>query len=118
MSGEQAALDFDARSSNERYADDYRASLRDRAKSTGLQSARVGDPQGFELALGVVRRLALSGCEFTADTVRVEVPIASNAVGAAFRHAAREGSIEQVGYVPSQAPSRHGAIIRLWRGSP
>ena len=118
MNAEQPTLDLgDVRSWAEKAHDEFKRSLHDRARSTGLASARVGDPDGFELALEVLERLAGTGATFTADDVRSEVVVASNAVGAAFRHAARQGLIEQVGFVSSQAPSRHGAVIRSWRGS-
>lgn len=95
---------------------DALAEASNRSRDAGLDGARRGDPDGFDLAVGVIRRLAWSGRTFSADTVRAETVIASNAIGAAFRHCHTQGLIEAVGYVTSRSPSRHGGVLRLWRG--
>jgi hypothetical protein len=96
--------------------DEYAAGLASAAREAGLERARRGDPDGFDLAVGIIRRLAWSGETFTADTVRSEILIASNAVGTAFAHLRCKGVIESVGYTTSTATSRHGGTLRLWRG--
>jgi|GEM_PF-5908185 len=37
-------------------------------------------------------------------------------LGAAFRRAAAEGRIVMAGVTTSRRPSRHGALVRTWRG--
>ncbi|HEX5937155.1 MAG TPA: hypothetical protein VFZ75_05625 [Actinomycetota bacterium] len=115
MSGEQAALDLgDVRSPNERYADDYRASLRERASTTALQAARVGDPDGHELAVRTIRRLVAERGSVTADDVQAETPIKSNAIGSAFATLSCAGEIRVVGYTTAKAPQAHGRLVRVW----
>lgn len=41
----------------------------------------------------------------------------NNAVGAAMTGAAKAGIIRRVGYVQSQRPSSHGAVIAQWEGT-
>jgi hypothetical protein len=94
----------------------YRDQVAARAKSVGLSRAKQGDPEGFDLACSVIRSLAGMGSDFTADDVRRESPIKSNSVGAAFGHLRRAREIACVGYTTSEVPSRHGAVIRVWRG--
>ena len=62
---------------------------------------------------------AQSGMEFTVDDIEIlGVPPADhpNRVGALFRSASQRGVIEPVGYRNSTRPSRHGSVIRVWRG--
>ena len=121
MKGEQAALDFDARSWAERRSDEYRASLADRAKTTGQGGRAVAaDPEGFERVSKAIAELAEAGEEFTADDVRAwSGPISSpDVIGAAFSAAKKAGLIRVAGVTTSKAVSRHGGLVRLWEGVP
>ena len=62
--------------------------------------------------------LAATGHPFVSDDVADGMPDLDhpNRLGAIMRAAAAEGLIEAVGYQPSTKPSRHGAIVRVWRG--
>lgn len=62
---------------------------------------------------------AWSGIPITADDMRqlFRPPPHPNMVGAAFRTASQAGVIKHVRYIESTAPSRHGAIIRVWVGT-
>jgi hypothetical protein len=116
---EQAALDFDARSANERYADEYRASLAARAKTTGQGRAVHSDPEGFERASRAIE-LAKLGRPFDAGAVRAWAgPFETgNVIGAAFSAAKKAGLIQVAGVTTSKAVSRHGGLVRLWEGVP
>jgi hypothetical protein len=118
VNAEQAAFEIDARSANERYADEYRASLAARTRHTGEQSARVGGPDGFALATATILRLLTERGTVTADDVEEDSPIRSNAIGSAFGALAREGRIAVVGYVNSRRPEAHGRIQRVWGRGP
>lgn len=62
---------------------------------------------------------AEAGVEFTADDMvdlGVPEPDHPNRLGALFLAASRRGQIEAVGYRPSTKPSRHGGVVRVWRG--
>jgi hypothetical protein len=69
----------------------------------------------------VVRELAATGVEFTAETVRERIghPLAShpNALGALLGSAARRGEIVAVGFVQATRPEAHARILRSWRGT-
>lgn len=70
-------------------------------------------------AMHHIEFLASTGREFTADNVRQAVgePDHPNRWGAVFLAARRAGLIEPTGtIVPSTTASRHGAIVRVWRG--
>lgn len=113
----QAALNIDARSPNEKYADEYRAGLAKRAQETGRSRAIAADADGYEEALELIRDLAQSGEVFSADDVRARQRIGSPAVlGPAFKAARREGLIEPVGVDVSANVSQHGGLLRAWRG--
>lgn len=114
MNAEQAALDFDPRSWAERRADEYRASLAQQARATGLRAARVGDPDGHHQAIRTIRDLLIQQPTVTADDVQAVTPIRSNAIGSAFAALARAGEIRTVGYTTSQRPEAHGRIQRVW----
>lgn len=57
------------------------------------------------------------GSRFTADDIRAMYPTPKghpNAIGAVLSGLAKSGYIKRVGYCLSEAPSRHGGLIRLW----
>jgi hypothetical protein len=93
----------------------YRDDQVQRGRETGLETARRGDPDGFALAFESIRELAALGSEFTADDV---INIGSNAKGSAFSYLRGLGVIESVGFTTSKSVTRHGSIVRIWRGSP
>jgi hypothetical protein len=116
VSADQAALPIDVRSPHERWMQTFA----ERAKSTGQSTAAAADPEGFEWALEAIAGLADQGYPFDAADVRAaagpfERP---NVVGAAFSAARKAGLIEVAGYATSRTVSRHGALVRLWRGAP
>jgi len=94
---------------------EYRDRFVEGVRSHALQTAARGDPEGFDLAIWAIRRLALEEESFSADDVRGVAHIGSNATGAALAYLRREREIEVVGFTTSRIPSRHGAAIRLWR---
>jgi hypothetical protein len=118
VNAEQAALDFHSRSWAEKRTDEYRASLSQRAQSTALHAARIGDPDGHALAVRTIRRLIFERGTVTADDVQAETPIQSNAIGSAFAALSRAGEIRVTGYTTSQRPAAHGRIQRVWGRSP
>lgn len=62
---------------------------------------------------------AQAGVEFTAaDVIALGIPEpdSNGRMGALFRAARARGEIEPVGYQPSTQPSRHGSVVRVWRG--
>ena len=120
MNAGQATFDIDARSPNERYADDYRASLPNRAKVTGQAKAARTDPEGFERASRAIAVLAEFGNQFNADDLRAWAgPFESpDVIGAAFSAARKAGLIRVAGVTTSRAISRHGGLVRLWEGVP
>lgn len=120
MNAEQASFDIDARSPNERYADDYRTSLAKRAKLTGQAKAARTDPEGFERAAKAIAVLAEFGNGFSADDVRAWAgPFESpDVIGAAFSAAKKAGLIRVAGTTTSKTVTRHGGLIRLWEGVP
>lgn len=63
--------------------------------------------------------LARTGLTFTAEdlTKVIGAPDHPNRIGAAFVAARKAGIIEPTGEVrPSTTPSRHGSLVRCWRG--
>jgi hypothetical protein len=118
VNGEQAAIDFDARSWSERRSDEYRASLADRAKTTGQGRAVAADPEGFDRASKAIAELTKAGDEFTADDVRAwSGPFSlPDVIGAAFSAAKKAELIRVAGVTTSKAVSRHGGVVRTWRG--
>lgn len=114
MNGEQAALDFDARSWAERRADEYKASLRERARDTALRSARIGDPDGHDLAVRTIRQILSEQPTVTADDVQRIATIRSNAIGSAFAALSRAGELVVIGHTTSKRPEAHGRIQRIW----
>jgi hypothetical protein len=115
----QTALDIDARSANERYADEYRASLATQAKTTGQARAVNADPEGFERACQAIRALAALGRPFDAGDVRAWAgPFESpNVIVAAFSASRKARLIRSVGVAASKTTSRHGGLVRLWEGA-
>ena len=114
MNAEQAALDFDARSWAQQRSDDWRASLTEQAETTGLRAARVGDPDGHDLATRTICRLLTEQETVTADDVQAVTPIRSNAIGSAFAALSRAGEITVKGYTTAKAPQAHGRLVRVW----
>lgn len=69
-----------------------------------------------------IETLAAVGLPFTADALREDPfnlpdPHHPSQIGAAFRAASQAGLIRPVGYATSLVPSRHGGVVRLWRGN-
>lgn len=63
--------------------------------------------------------LARTGLDFTADDLVkvIGAPDHPNRIGAAFLSARKAQIIEPTGtVVPSTTPSRHGGVVRVWRG--
>jgi hypothetical protein len=84
--------------------------------------------QQAELAyvMGALSWYALKNYQtFTSSDVRERVedqlgrPMAHpNMIGIAFHKMAKIRRIRKVGYQQSRTPSRHGALVRVWRGAP
>lgn len=97
----------------------------DRRKEAG--QALVESHQVEQWKAGVARVIATLGGRgepFTNDDVRAEAdqrllgePTHPNAWGAAMSSARKRGLIKSVGYTASTQISRHGAIVRQWRGA-
>ncbi|MCC5948110.1 MAG: hypothetical protein JJT89_06600 [Nitriliruptoraceae bacterium] len=92
------------------------------AKAEGMARAIHGADVRWKVAAEeTIRRLALTGREFTIDDVtdRCGRALASSphALGALMNAAARRRQIRRVGYQPSRAPSRQGAIVSVWVGT-
>lgn len=98
--------------------DVYREDFARAAARAGLERAAIGDSLAFEVASDAIRDLASTGAHFDADDVRAysKVPLTGPTIGAAFGHAAKSGLIEEVGFAKSKTVSRHGGLIRVWRG--
>lgn len=78
------------------------------------------EPTWYATAHAALNRLARSGDSFTAfDLTEAGVgqPEHPSQWGALFREAHRDGVITPVGFLESQRPSRHKAIVRLWVGA-
>src|SRR5690606_9544910 len=65
---------------------------------------------------------ARTGREFNAEDVRRLVPPgvephSHNVLPSLIRHWARRGAFQQVGWDKPNRPSRHGSVIRRWRGT-
>lgn len=92
-----------------------------RRRDRGIEAARHNTHPGFRLVVDrVIRQLADSGEEFTAETVRELAgdPLAShpNALSAAMGAAAKAGLIGMVGAQTATRPEAHGRLIRVWKG--
>jgi hypothetical protein len=64
--------------------------------------------------------LATSGVEFTADAMRETGHVLDDhagRIGGLFMAASRSGLIECVGVATSRTGSRHGGLLRVWRGT-
>jgi hypothetical protein len=97
-----------------------------RRRDRGVEHAETNTFEPHKQAvLDEIGRMAALGILFTSDDVieavlgNVEAqPLGSvGALGAIFQAAVRAGTIEPAGFAPSRRPSRHGAWIRVWRGS-
>lgn len=69
---------------------------------------------------GLIRTMALSGQEFTAEDVRDysgDPPNHPNAMGARFLSAVRHGIIVRSGFANSRRRSRHAGMIAVYRGA-
>jgi hypothetical protein len=96
--------------------EEFRADLIATVTNHGQNAARRGDPEGFDVAVWAIRRVALNGGEFTADDIYHVAYIGStNAVGAAFSYLRKQGEITCIGYRRSTRLARHGGIVRVWR---
>jgi len=91
----------------------YRDQLSERAKSTGLEAARRGDPEAFAMAVQAIRDAAEEFGEFTSDDLRWSMR--GGEVGAAFAHLRRLGEIEVCGHATSKRQLSHGRLLRVWR---
>lgn len=63
---------------------------------------------------------AAIGVEFDSyDLTELGVPDPDhpNRWGALFKAAADQGRIAAVGYRPSRRPTRHGGVVRVWKGT-
>ena len=97
----------------------------DRRKAAG--QALVESHQVEQWKAGVARVIAMLARRaepFTGDDVRAQAlerslgqPSHPNAWGAAMSTASKRGVIQAVGYTASTQVSRHGAIVRQWRGA-
>ncbi len=69
---------------------------------------------------GLIRTMALSGQEFTAEDVRDysgDPPNHPNAMGARFLSAVKQGVIVRSGFANSRRRSRHAGMIAVYRGA-
>jgi hypothetical protein len=91
--------------------------------SLASSSGRV---QGWKAsAWEVLQELAGSGATFTADDLVARVglpgsgrPNDSNAVGALFSAAARDGLIVRTGYRKAGRAASHARVLATWTGNP
>ncbi|WP_129711020.1 hypothetical protein [Haloactinopolyspora alba] len=76
------------------------------------------EPTWAELADREIAAMARSGSEFTSSDLREVIgePEHPNHWGPRFTAARRAGVIELVAVRPSSTPSRHGGLVRVWRG--
>lgn len=96
----------------------YREQLVTTAKNTGIKRSGQSDPDALARVLEAISDLAAEGWTFTSDDVRARTGPGFEAVmGAGFHVARRRGLTEAVGVETSKALSRHGSLIRTWRGS-
>jgi hypothetical protein len=91
----------------------YRDQLAERAKSTGLERARTGDPDAFSGAVRAIRDAAAEFGSFTSDDPNWSVR--GGEVGAAFAHLRRLGEIEVCGNATWKRQLSHGRLLRVWR---
>jgi hypothetical protein len=93
-----------------------------RRRDDAVRAVSLNTHPAWKLAAErVVRELAATGREFTAETVRERTghPLAShpNALGALLGAAARRGEIVAVGFVQATRPEAHARILRVWKGT-
>jgi hypothetical protein len=100
--------------SEQRTLDEYAVELVHRVKSTGIESARRGGPDSFEIVCSAIRAVARLRVSFTVDDVLRWCAITGPVVGSAFRALAAAGEITAIGVEPSSNVSRHGGLIRRW----
>lgn len=99
-----------------------------RAKETGMQKAADGAKGEFnDLADAAIRQLADSGREFTTDDVWELLAAKGDeyapghhksALGPRMSWHAKYGFIVFVRYRKSERESRHGNMLRVWKGDP
>ncbi len=106
-----------------RVSDAARLLAGERAKQRAIRQVEDGADASFlDAAAAIVRRLAASGAEFSADAVWDELPADCStheprALGAVFNRLAKAGLIERTGrYVPSVRPESHRCPKAVWRG--
>lgn len=87
--------------------------------------AEIAAHRGWHVAAHrIMTDLAATGLPFTADDFRDlmgddVLPHHPNAIGSFFRICRKDGLIRPTGlHVESRTPSRHGATIRQWVGTP
>ena len=94
------------------------AKLRDEGAAQALDAAPIIAVLAAE---AVIRRLARSGREFDAETVRdaVGAPLGCRpaVLGALFLAAARRGEIIACGFRQATRPEARRRILRVWRGT-
>ncbi|GAA1549807.1 hypothetical protein GCM10009804_02990 [Kribbella hippodromi] len=87
----------------------------------GVEQAEQNTEDGWRAyARAELEVLARTGLTFTADDLVkvIGAPDHPNRIGAAFLSARKAGIIEPTGEVrPSTTPSRHGSLVRVWKGS-
>jgi hypothetical protein len=101
---------------------DYLENLAETAGETGrrraLAAVAENDRAWLEVALGAIAELAATGQDFSAEEIRARASAgpSTGSMGAAFKLAVAARLIVRVGYRPSKFPSRHGAVVAVWRG--
>lgn len=83
-----------------------------------VADANAGD-DWKEAADAVIRALAASGAEFSAEDVRLWVgePPTPNAMGARFMAARKKGILELLGYRQASRASAHARALAVYRGA-
>lgn len=86
-----------------------------------VERAARNTPCGFKEQLDVeIRALANSNSTWTTDDLRRRLPEEidqPNQIGAAIQAASKAGIITAVGARPSEWPTTHGRLIRIWQGT-
>lgn len=75
-------------------------------------------PGWMDRARGVIRQLASTGDEFTAEDLKRHVPNPPhlNCIGTAFKLASEAGIIERCGWSVSTGKAAHGRHVMRWKG--
>lgn len=85
-----------------------------------LHVLEAADDWWKDCATRALEQLAATGARFDAhDLTELGVPDPDHPArwGALFQAAVRRGLIVPVGYRPARRPSRHGGVVRVWRGA-